>query len=498
MQSPQCILALQHPSGWDAWTKITAACKARRVTSLSCLKVVLLGALVFSTPSGLVAQTATRPNIVVIMTDDQTLESLRVMSKTRTLLGDEGTTFRNFYCSFPLCAPSRATFLTGQYAHNHGVLGNQAPEGGYTALNHNNTLAVWLQDAGYFTSHIGKYLNGYPRTTNVPPGWSHWQGIAGAFNRMYNYVINDNGTLITYGESEGDYQTDVIADRAVDTITEALSSQPFFLSIAPVAVHHQGIEGVEPPRNPEPAPRHMDAFLNEPLPKPPSFNESNVSDKPAIIRKLPLLTTTDIRDITRRYRAELASLLAVDDLVERIVSKLSVEGVLDNTVLMFTSDNGLFHGEHRIPNGKSKVYEEDVHMPLLIRGEGFPPGVTRNQFVANIDLAPTIVDLADASPRRIMDGRSLLPLAQDATLAPSRNLLLETNEFKAIRNPSFLYAEHSNGERELYDMRKGTANYDPYQLRSRHASSAYNQSKTELRTKLSKLRTCSGTSCFVH
>ncbi|HKH20545.1 MAG TPA: sulfatase/phosphatase domain-containing protein, partial [Gammaproteobacteria bacterium] len=183
---------------------------------------------------------------------------------------------------------------------------------------------------------------------------------------------------------------------------------------------------------------------------------------------------------------------------ERIVSKLSVEGVLDNTVLMFTSDNGLFHGEHRIKNGKSKVYEEDVHMPLLIRGDGFPPGVTRNQFVANIDLAPTIVDLADASPRRIMDGRSLLPLAQDASLAPSRNLLIETNEFKAVRNKSFLYVEHSTGERELYDLRKGTANYDPYQLRSRHASSAYNQSKTELRTKLSKLRTCSGTSCFVH
>jgi len=241
----------------------------------------------------------------------------------------------------------------------------------------------------------------------------------------------------------------------------------------------------------------MDAFLNEPLPKPPSFNESNISDKPAIIRKLPLLTATDIREITRRYRAELASLLAVDDLVERIVSKLSAEGVLDNTVLMFTSDNGLFHGEHRIKNGKSKVYEEDVHMPLLIRGDGFPPGVTRNQFVANIDLAPTLVDLADASPRRTMDGRSLLPLAQNATLAASRNLLIETLQYKAVRNKSFLYVEHSNGERELYDLRKGTANYDPFQLRSRHASSLYNQIKTQLRTTLSKLRTCSGTSCAV-
>src|SRR5215210_6472009 len=152
MQSPQCILALQHQNVLDVWIKITAACKARRVTSLSCLGVILLGALVFSAPSRLAAQTAaaTRPNIVVIMTDDLTLEMMRALPKTRQLIGEAGTTFSNFYCSFPLCAPSRATFLTGQYPHNHRVLGNSAPSGGYEALNHSNTLPVWLQEAGYF------------------------------------------------------------------------------------------------------------------------------------------------------------------------------------------------------------------------------------------------------------------------------------------------------------------------------------------------------------
>ncbi|HKF94448.1 MAG TPA: sulfatase [Gammaproteobacteria bacterium] len=512
MQSPQCILALQHPSGWDAWTKITAACKARRVTSLSCLKVVLLGALVFSAPSGLVAQTATRPNIVVIMTDDQTLESLRVMSKTRTLLGDEGTTFRNFYCSFPLCAPSRATFLTGQYAHNHGVLGNQAPEGGYTALNHNNTLAVWLQDAGYFTSHIGKYLNGYGRltpTTLVPPGWTDWQGLVdNSTYSSYNYTINDNGTLVTYGETEADYQTDVLTNRAVATIDEAMVQQPFFLSIATLAPHVES--AANPPSGARPPPRYIGAFKNEPLYKPPSFNEANVSDKPAEIRRLPLLDASNIQQRTSRYRGELGALLAVDDLVERVVNELAATGVLNNTVVIFTSDNGLFHGEHRIRAGKSRVYEEASHVPLLIRGPGFPQGITAKQVVANIDLAPTIVDFAGADARREMDGRSLLALAQDSSVATGRSLLIEAQgkskpsseegaivKYKAVRNKSFLYVEYTTGERELYDMRPGTANYDPYQLRSRHASSAYNQIKTQLRTKLSKLRTCSGTSCAV-
>jgi len=152
----------------------------------------------------------------------------------------------------------------------------------------------------------------------------------------------------------------------------------------------------------------------------------NVADKPAFIRKLPLFNAPDVRQITSRYRAALASLLAVDDLVERVVNELAATGVLNNTVIIFTADNGFYHGEHRIRSEKFRVYEEAVHVPLLIRGDGFPQGVTRNQFVANIDLAPTIVDLADASPQRVMDGRSLLPLAQNATLATSRNLLIET------------------------------------------------------------------------
>jgi N-acetylglucosamine-6-sulfatase len=504
MKSPRFCPALQNASVLDASIEITAACRARRVARLSSLSVVLLGATVFTAPSRLAAQVTptTRPNIVVIMTDDQTLEELRVMPKTRVLIGDQGTTFRNFYCSFPLCSPSRATFFTGQYPHNNGVISNVPPNGGYTKLNHNNTLPVWLQEAGYLTSHIGKYLNGYgqdtPRTF-VPPGWTDWQGLVGeSAYSSYNYTLNDNGTLVTYGEAPADYQTDVLASRAMETIDEASKRQPFFLSIATLAPHVES--AANPPSGPRPPPRYASVFENEPLYKPPSFNEADVSDKPAEIRKLPLLDSSLIQQRTERYRGELGALLAVDDLMARVVNELAATGVLNNTVIMFTSDHGLFHGEHRLRAGKREVYEEASHVPLLIRGPGFPQGTTANQVVANVDLAPTIVDLADASPGLAMDGRSLLPLAQNPSLANACNLLVEastggTRTYKAVRNNSFLYVEYSTGEQELYDMRPGSTNYDPYQLQSRHADPAYAGVKAQLSIRLNQLRTCSGISC---
>jgi N-acetylglucosamine-6-sulfatase len=173
-----------------------------------------------------------------------------------------------------------------------------------------------------------------------------------------------------------------------------------------------------------PALRHEGVFDNEPLPHPPSFNEEDVSDKPSFIRNRPLISPE--QELTASRRGRLGSLLAVDDLVDRVVDALADTGVLNNTVLIFTSDNGWFLGEHRITMGKILAYEEAARMPLLIRGGGFPKGATVDQVVGNIDLAPTIIDLADASSGRVMDGRSLVPLAQNATLATSRNLLIET------------------------------------------------------------------------
>jgi N-acetylglucosamine-6-sulfatase len=301
------LILLSSPLGR---ARTTAARRPAGATISSFFSIVVLGALIFGT-TALIAPAAAQTNIVVIMTDDMRLDDLDVMTETQALIG-EGTTFRNNYATFPLCCPSRATFITGQYAHNHGVFANRPPNGGYTALDHTNTLAVWLQAAGYYTSHIGKYLNGYGLDTPptlVPPGWTDWQGLVdNTTYRMYNYTINDNGSLVTYGEAATDYQTDVLADRAVETINQAAPNHPFFLSIAPAPPHRTGIAGPQPaPRHggtfdsepgsagPQPAPDDVGAFGNEPLPKPPSFNEADISDKPAFFRNLSLISQTRSR-----------------------------------------------------------------------------------------------------------------------------------------------------------------------------------------------------------
>jgi arylsulfatase A-like enzyme len=228
----------------------------------------------------------------------------------------------------------------------------------------------------------------------------------------------------------------------------------------------------------------------------PSFGEPDVSDKPAFIRNMATIPASARQVIVERYRSNLASLLAVDDLVPRVVDALTDAGVSNNTVIIFTSDNGLFYGEHRIRFNKLYAYEEASHLPLYIKGGGFPDNLVAQQLSSNIDLAPTILDLANATAGRVIDGRSLLPLALDPSLATARDLLIESRGYKAVRNRDFLYIRQTNtGERELYDMRAGTANYDPYQLQSRHNSSAYRSNLQNLSTELGILSTCSGTTC---
>jgi arylsulfatase A-like enzyme len=384
------------------------------------------------------------PNFVLIITDDQRVDDLAVMPKTRQMIGGQGTTFNRFYVAFPFCCPSRATMYTGQYPHNHGVLDNEPPLGGYQKFNNSNTLAVWLKEKGYFTAHIGKFLNGYginnPR--EVPPGWTDWQGLVDPTTyAMYDYTINDNGTLVRYGSATSDYQTDVLAKRAEETINEAVASnKPFFIDISTLAPHGEDNADLNSFYNPRPAPRHSDKFLDKPLPKPPSFNEQDVSDKPAFIRKIRLLGETLIKRITDRYHARQASLLAVDDLVGRVVNALKNKNVLSNTIIFFTSDNGYFQGEHRIRSGKIHVYEESSLVPLFVRGPGFTAGKKEGKIVSNVDLAPTIVALAGAQARLQMDGRSLLqPLS-------TRAVLIETTNYRAVRDNGFAYVEYDTGK----------------------------------------------------
>ncbi|MDX6492155.1 MAG: N-acetylglucosamine-6-sulfatase [Gaiellaceae bacterium] len=439
------------------------------------------------------------------MTDDQTLESMKVLEQTNRLLGGEGVTFDNAFVSFSLCCPSRSTFLTGQYAHNHGVQGNSLPLGGYYKLDSTNTLAVWLQRAGYTTIHLGKYLNSYGTRDphEIPPGWSEWHAsVDPTTYQYYDYTLNENGQLTHPCESQSPacYQTDLYAQKAQEIIRRrAAEAQPYFLWVAFIAPHAGGPPDPDDPGfppTPSPAPRHRNYFAGTELPLAPSFNEADVTDKPPFIRSLPRLNARGVRGIRENYQQELESLLAVDEAVQGIVETLRDTGTLDNTLIFFTSDNGFFHGEHRIPNGKILAYEPSIRVPLIVRGPGIPQNVHRSQLVANIDLAPTIVEAADAQPGRTMDGRSLYPLLRDGGKEYGRDIVIEDSpgaaHFSALRTQHYLYVEYDSGARELYDLL-----HDPDELVNLYGDPAHAGLQAALARRLASLRACTGAGCKV-
>jgi arylsulfatase A-like enzyme len=452
------------------------------------------------------AQTPQRPNIIVLETDDQTFAEMEVLPNVRRLIGDEGVTFDNHFVSFSLCCPSRATFLTGQYSHNNGVRNNGLPDGGYEKLDSTNTLPVWLQRAGYYTVHLGKYLNGYGRRNplEIPPGWSEWRGSVDPFTyRFYGYALNENGVLTTYCAviNPSCYQTDVYRDKANEIIRRRAPSGPFFMWVAWLAPHSGGPRENDDPRGvqatPLPAPRHKDALSGTPLPRSPNFNELDVSDKPLVIRRRPLMTPRRIAAVQENWQQRRESLMAVDEAVASIVETLRQTGELDNTLLVFTSDNGFFHGEHRIPSGKVQYFEESIHVPLLMRWTGnrsLPRGVHARQLASNIDHAATIIAAAGASPGRALDGVSLLQLWRDRGRELGRDLLVDNMpgpvHFDAIRTRRYKYVEHVNGDREVYDLAR-----DPYELESQHANPTYDAAKASLAARLHELVKCAGANC---
>jgi N-acetylglucosamine-6-sulfatase len=433
-----------------------------------------------------------RPNIVFILTDDQdlVLNSLSYMPAVRNLIAAQGLSFSNDYVPLSLCCPSRASILTGEHTHNHQVYTLAPPDGGnerYLALGHEETnLGTAMHAAGYRTALLGKYLNGYPRgsdATHVPPGWDEWDvPIFGAAYFEFNYTMNQNGTLVPHGHAPADYLTDVLTVRARQFIrASAAAKAPFFLYLAPYAPH----------RPSTPAPRHAQLFPGVRVPRTPSFNEADVSDKPSTLRKQPLLTRSDIADLDAQYRLRLQSLQAVDEMVASVVLALRNSGQLDNTYIFFTSDNGYHMGQHRMKSGKYTPYEEDIRVPLLVRGPGVPVGRTVDAFVLNVDFAPTLAELGGATLGTPYDGRSLVPLlggnlppdpwrqavlleqftfteqpeGPDGILEPSENSAadgpVEHPTHLGLRTPKYKYVEYSNQEREYYDLVN-----DPYELQN--------------------------------
>ena len=479
------------------------------VLSVACvaLAVLLSLGILSSMPKDVEALTA-KPNIVFILTDDMRKDDLKYMPKTRLALKAKGMSFENAFVSNALCCPSRATIMRGQYSHNTGVWTNgNSSIGGRQAYknkgNEQDNVATRLDAAGYRTGLFGKYLNGYGQTTGTPPGWDSWFAHVNGIG-YYDYQINDDGTTRRYGSSSSAYETNVIASHAKNFVgTSAEAGVPFFAYVSPYAPH-KGAGGKAVP-----APRDRHTYDGLKASRPPSFNERNVSDKPRWIRKLPRLSDAKKADIDKRHEKRAESLQAVDDLVAGVVGKLRDKGVLSNTYVFFTSDNGWHEGEHRIKAHKWRPYEEDIHMPLLVRGPGVASGHQTTKLVLDTDYLPTFTNLACSSSNPcdaqvtqnwnyVPDGRSIRPVLERRATAWRDAILLEaagnfSPAYRGIRTvttgtaPKRKYVEYSGGARELYHLKS-----DPYELADRYKATS---PPSGLASRLRALKTCDGNGC---
>jgi len=434
-----------------------------------------------------------RPNVVLVLADDLDHASTELLPRLPEVVGRAGTVFSRAYVTTTLCAPSRASILTGQYAHNHRLVYNEPPDGGFPSFlgRDGSTVVTWLKAAGYRTALMGKYMNGYPRgapETYIPPGWDTWFGHLSDLEagRYYGYWMNDDGEVFRYGSRPEDYNTDVLAARAVEYVEKAAGrSEPFFLYLAPEAPHAPAY----------PAERHAGEFPRYGCFRGPSFNEDDVRDKPAWVQGIPRMTDADVRRADGFQRGRLRSMRAVEDMVEQVLAALAATGQLGRTYLFFTSDNGLLMGEHRAVGRKANHFEEAIRVPLMVRGPGVPAGRVLAHPVLNIDLAPTFAELAGVAVPDSVDGRSLVPLLRDEPppLAAWRSDFL-IEHFSAgvswsLRTDAFLYGESETGERELYDMRA-----DPFQVDSRHRR-ADPAVVGPLAARIAALADCRGASC---
>lgn len=502
----------------------------KKFIACALVAVLFVANLAIQPSSANTAQPSTQtkqPNIVFILADDLdevVMPYWDAMPQTAALLRDQGIQFTNAFSPTPICCPARSTILTGKYGHNTGVLNNSGQYGGWEAFvangNEQKSLAVQLQAVGYRTGLVGKYLNGIEKDPlHVPAGWSEWFGFVDNLSYTgYNYQMNENGKLVSYGNAESDYATDVVAAKARDFIVraEAKDDQPFFLYVSPTAPH------LPLP----PAPRHQ----NHPYkfafsPRQPNYNEAHLADKSGWL-KLTGDARAKMVDVWNDvdYRNRMGSLYALDDLVASVVKTLEANGERENTLIVFTSDNGYNLGAHRLLH-KMAPYEESVRVPLVIAGLGITPR-KESRMALEIDFTPTFLELAGAAIPSDVDGRSLKPLfgatppedwradfiAQYLSNGDSQQSvgtemppgyewlasLQDIPSYKALRTTEYTYVEWQsfNGgiEVELYDLHR-----DPYQLFNLLSTSPgraqYQKLAQQLGQRLRQLEQCNGASC---
>jgi N-acetylglucosamine-6-sulfatase len=466
------------------------------------------------------AGAATKPNILFVLTDDLDLKEIAQMPNVQSKLAAKGVSFSNNFVSVSLCCPSRTTTLRGQFSHNTGVETNGGANGGFATAHakgiETSTIGTWLQGAGYQTALIGKYLNGYPNTagnTYVPPGWNEFDSsVQGNPYSEYDYTLNENGTLVSYAHKTKDYGTTVYTKKTQDFVTRAAQAgKPFFAYLAVYAPHAPAT----------PAPPDVDLFPGAQAPRTPNYNEADVSDKPAWLQAKPLMTAAVQAKTDALYRKRIQSLQAVDRSIGKLITTLKQNGQLANTYIVFTSDNGFHLGQHRLPQGKQTAYEEDIHVPLIVRGPGVPAGATRAHITGNVDYAPTFAALAGATAPSFVDGRSLVPLlgASPPAVSTWRHAYLVEHwqqagaeapgggpqepadgdqaaapangipELHALRTARYTYIEVATGETELYDH-----SVDPYELNN-IAATASPTLLAGFHNQLVALEGCAGATC---
>ncbi len=448
-----------------------------------------------------------RPNIVLILTDDLSWNLVRFMPHVRQM-ERQGATFRRFIVTDSLCCPSRASIFTGKFPHNTGIFTNGGREGGFHLFHdrgeENQTFATRLQSAGYLTAMMGKYMNGYRpfalvdgQPTYIPPGWDEWD-VPGNAYANYNYQLNENGALVHYGRNPEDYLTDVLATKGIEFVTRAaLERRPFLLELATFTPHSPFT----------PAPRHLADFPGLRAPRSPAFNEIDLSDKPRWLTGHRPLRTLQLAQIDQGFRKRAQSVEAIDELLASLQSVLKANGLLENTYIFFTSDNGYHLGEHRLAGGKQTAFETDIRVPLIVTGPGVPRGRMIDRLASNIDLFPTFARLAGTSVPPSVDGRSLTPFLGSGRVLKWRKAVLVEHHgpdvtrgdpdfpgpysgnpisYQALRTANATYVEYVNGDVEYYDLRK-----DRYQL-SNIAPQVTQPTRAQLHTMLTDLSTCRG------
>jgi arylsulfatase A-like enzyme len=433
---------------------------------------------------------ADKPNIIIILTDDQPYHTIQHMPTVQSELVEKGITFTNAYATTPLCCPSRASILTGQYVFHHGVQTNRQPNGGATVFDDSSTLPVWLQSAGYQTALMGKYLNDYDALPEgyVPPGWDEWDVFTQRDPNKdfyFSYSLNENGKIIKYDDD--DYSADVLRDKAVDFI-QTNSQQPFFLLLSLYNPHQPYLS----------ANRHKDLFKSYTdvfsAYQPPNYFEEDISDKP---QWLNTFEPQEKDYVEKVYQRMLRSLMGADDAVASIVKTLEDENIRQNTILIFMSDNGFALGDHRLI-GKACPYDICLHIPFVISyPDKIPASRTDPNLILNLDLAPTLMQFAGASTTSLIDGQSFASLITNPNESWRDGFLIEQYEddgeersmvsrvpaYVGFRTSEWKYIEYVTGEQELYNLL-----IDPYEMNNVASLPEYASVIQELQQRIKEIR----------